>query len=731
MPRRKPSPSAPQFDDAAIIKFLGEDISRPSRSRELARMMGVPEREYRDFRARLKRLIAEGRLVRLKRGRLAPPDPLNLVVGKVVVRRGGNVFVRPEGQGDLTGDIFIRPRERMTALAGDRVMVRRHAQREGPSVEGEIIRIVERGNTPILGIFRQAKYFSYVVPDPPHPLREIYVVPSSAKSVKVGQQVIIQITDWEYPDQTPTGKILRILGFPDEPGVDMERVIASFQLPQKFPKEVLDEAKSYPEEITDPDLAGRRDFRGLVTFTIDPADAKDHDDAVSLERVGEIWRLGVHIADVTHYVREGSALDEEALERGTSVYLVDRVIPMLPERLSNELCSLKPKVDRLSVSCLIDLTDAGEMKRYEFCRSVIRSRAKISYDEVSAYFYNGVESKTVKPYLTLLDQMRTLSQTLRKNRFQNGALDIEAPEAKVHLDESGRPVEIVLRHSDHSHQLVEEFMLIANQCAAHMYLKRNRPCLYRVHAPPSQEKMEEFAGFVESLGYRFAVKGGVKPRQLARLLDKVREDPRKDMIHMVLLRSLMKAVYQPENVGHFGLAFAHYAHFTSPIRRYPDLWIHRHLIKMIDGAWSTEAQHRARAALSAIGKKTSERERLAEDAERESVRIKQIEYLESHIGEEFEGQISGFLEFGFFVSLKGVGADGLVRFSSIDDDYYTWEKERWHVKGRRSGRLFSLGDSVTVRLVKTDAERREVDLVLKESEKRPKGSGLPRGRRRR
>ncbi len=703
------------FDGERIIRFLAEEHGRPVRARELAKLMGVPEIEYGEFRAALRDLRAKGRIVRLKRGRIAPPDALNLVTGTVVTRRGGHLFCRVDGRGLLEGDVFIRPRERLTALAEDRVMVRLHPDRDGPSQEGEIIKIIERGTKPILGIFRRSQHFASVVPDSPHPLREIYIAPNATKGAEIGQQVMVQITDWEFPDQTPTGKITKVLGFPDEPGVDMERIIASYQLPQSFPPAVMAEVRAFSPDIQKSDLEGRDDFRDLVTFTIDPADAKDHDDAVSLEHLGTGWRLGVHIADVTRYVPEGSALDHEAFERGTSVYLVDRVIPMLPVRLSNNLCSLKPRVDRLTVSCMIDLSDDGQMKNYRFCRSVIRSQAKLSYGDVSEYFYKGQINRTVKPFLELLDDMRDVSQALRARRFANGGLDLIAPEYKVFLDEEGHPIRIELRKSDHAHQLVEEFMLIANQCAAHRFLRKELPGLYRVHAPPSQEKMDELAGFVTTLGYKLSSKGGVTSLKLGRLLQQVKDDPRRDMIHMVVLRSLMKAAYQPDNIGHFGLAFPHYAHFTSPIRRYPDLWIHRHILKILSGKWTVAEQNKAREALPDIGKKTSERERAAEEAERESVRIKQLEYLNAHIGDEFEGRISGFLEFGFFVTLQGVGTDGLVRFSGIDDDYYVWERDKWRVRGRRSGRTFTLGDSVKVRLIKTNAEKMEIDLVMSES----------------
>ena len=715
-----------------IIQFLTVSVGRPVKARELAKFMHIREADYPAFRAEIKQLLATGRLVFLKRGRIAPPDPLNLVVGTVTVRRGQHMFVRLDPREDDPAappeEIFIPVPDRLTALNGDRVMMRRRATREGPSPEGAIIRIIQRALKPIVGIYHKARHFSYVVPDAPHPLREIHVPPSQTNKAEVGQQVVVQITDWDSADATPSGQITDVLGFPNEPGVDIERIIGTFNLPRRFPVEALHEAKQFPDALGHEDLAGREDFRDLVTFTIDPFDAKDHDDAVSLERVGNHWRLGVHIADVSHYVTEGSRLDREAYERGTSVYLVDRVIPMLPERLSNGLCSLRQNEDRLTLSCMMDLSDEGEVVKYRFVNGVIRSRSKLDYETVMEYFRTGKPAPIAAPYTSELDSMRALSQKLRRKRFANGALDLDVPEAKVILDEAGHPVRIILRHSDESHQLIEEFMLVANQCAAHRFLRRNLPALYRVHAPPSPEKMEEFAGFVQNLGIRFSAEGGVTSKMLSRLLESTRDDPRRDMIHNILLRSLMKAVYQPENIGHFGLAFPHYTHFTSPIRRYPDLWIHRYLKKIEANSWKVAQQHKVRAALPAIGRQTSERERLAEEAERESVRIKQLEFLSAHLGDEFNGRISGFLEFGMFVSLEGIGADGMVRFSGIDDDFYVWEPERWRVRGRHRGRIFQLGDSVRVRLIRTNAERREIDLDIADIVPSPPDTKTPKNR---
>jgi len=711
----------PSFTPDQIVRFLVDGVGRPSRPRELARAMAIPEREYRAFRTVLKSLLADGRLVRLKRGRIAPPDPLNLAVGTIVVRRGGHMFSRVDrdDKSAVTAaqeEIFIRPRDRRTALDGDRVLVRRHAYRDGPSAEGAIVRILERANKPILGIYQRSRHFSYVVPEPSHPLREILVPQNATGGAEVGQQVMVSITEWGTSDVTPCGKITEVLGFPDDPGVDIQRIIAGYQLPRAFSRTVTAEAAAFPARLSPSALEGREDYRDILTFTIDPVDARDHDDAVSLQRVDSTWRLGVHIADVSHYVTDGSELDREAYERGTSVYLVDRVIPMLPVRLSNDLCSLRPQRDRLTMSCIMDVSDDGRILKFRFCNSVIRSSAKLAYVQVGEYFSSGKPDRAVTPMADTLDQMRSVSRTLRQRRMKEGSLDLEVPEAKVILDEEGHPTQIIYRRSDDSHQLIEEFMLAANQCAAAEFLRKTLPCLYRVHAPPSQEKMEEFAGFVETLGLRFSPKGGGISKKLSRLLEQTKDDPRRDMIHNILLRSLMKAVYQPDNIGHFGLAFPHYAHFTSPIRRYPDLWVHRHLKKIIAHSWKVSERHADAGALPVIGKQCSERERTAEEAERESVRIKQLEYLESRIGDEFTGRISGFLEFGFFVTITEAGIDGLVRFSGIDDDYYVWDRDRWCVRGRRRGRTFTLGDAVSVQLIRTDPVKREIDLVLADSQ---------------
>jgi len=694
-----------------VLSFFSGPDGRPIKRRELARELGVREREYPVFRMLIRELIKSGRLVKLKRGRLAPPDPLNLVVGTVSLRRAGYAFVAVEDRPDLKG-VYIPGRRTNTALDGDRVMVRLLPQTTGPSPEGEVIRVLARAGKPVVGTFGKTRYFAYVRPDMRFSFREVYVNPDQTKNARPGQQVLVSIDDWPAPDLTPQGHIVKVLGFPEDPGVDILRVIHDYDLPGNFPRPVHAEARALPDKIRKSDLAGRKDLRDAVCFTIDPKEAKDFDDAVSIEKTSSGWRIGVHIADVAHYVRPDTALDKEAYQRATSVYLVDRVIPMLPPRLSNNLCSLKPETDRLTVSCIAEVDSNGEVEKFELCNSVIHSQARLTYQQVMEYLQTGGKGRINPLVADSLSVMRQAAGALRKRRFAQGSLELELPEVKVILDKQGIPIRLELEKHDESHRLIEDFMLMANQCVATYFLRRNAPLLFRVHAPPDQEKIEEFAEFVSGLGYPFSVKGGVTTKKFSRFLRRIVDDPRRDLLTGLLLRSLMKAEYQPENVGHFGLGFNHYCHFTSPIRRYPDLWVHRHLKKLLANEWTVTQKKVVLRALPAAGRWTSDRERIAEEAERDSVRVKQLQYLARYVGEEYEGTISGFLDFGFFVTLDGVWVDGLVRFSGIDDDYYLYDQKNHKVVGRRRRRTFLLGDRVRVRVIKVDGGKREVDLIM-------------------
>jgi ribonuclease R len=507
--------------------------------------------------------------------------------------------------------------------------------------------------------------------------------------------------------------VVEVLGYPDERGMDILSLIKEFGLSLSFPQEVEQELEDLPERIDPKETKERLDLRKKNCFTIDPADAKDHDDAVSLEIKGDgNYVLGVHIADVSFYVKDRSALDGEALRRGTSVYLVDRVIPMLPERLSNNICSLKPHRNRLTYSVIMELTPEGDRVGYQIQKSVIKSKSKLNYDEVQKFFDSGEASINIKGLESDLVEMRKLSRKLLDKRLERGSLDFDLPEAHVVLGKDGRVQDIFEVARLESHRLIEEFMLIANRTVAEHISRLSVPFLYRIHEEPDQEKMESFSDFVSTLGYSFKATGRIRPKKIQRFLKSLEGKPEEELVNEILLRSLKKACYDPVNVGHFGLAFSHYTHFTSPIRRYPDLLVHRLLKQLQDGLYTVQQQSKMAGRLPKIGEITSERERLAEEAERESIKIKQIEFMQDKLGEEYEGIIAGVVPFGFFVRLDNLLAEGLVRVSSLDDDFYLLDEmgKRW--VGRRTRKVHKLGDRVKVQVIRVDKEQKEIDFIL-------------------
>ncbi len=704
-------------DQEKILEFMSKGVYRPLKLRELAKAMRISEREYGSFRRMVRSMLREGLLVKVKRGRLGLPDKLNLVVGSLVSAKKGYGFVVPE---DKSEDVYVRADDVGTALHGDKVVVRLYGRRKGPTREGAIIKVLKRARTNLVGTYHKAKFFNFVEPDDRRIPRDIYVAPVNSKEAQDGQKVLISLEEWIDPHLGPEGKIVEVLGYPDDPGMDILTLMKDYGLPLGFPEEVESEAYQLPQNIGKKELDRRTDFRNKNCFTIDPADAKDHDDAVSLERKSDgNYLLGVHIADVSYYVKENSVLDREALKRGNSVYLVDRVIPMLPERLSNDLCSLKPNRNRLTLSCLLELDPEGELVQYQIVEGVIRSKAKLNYDEVQRFFDGGKSTARLEGLEDDLLEMRKLSRKLLEKRIVRGSLDFDLPEAKVVLGKDGKVQKIFQVARLESHRLIEEFMLFANRTAARHVNRQALPFLYRVHEEPDQEKMERFCDFVASLGYSFKVSGKTRPKKIQRFLKSVEGSPEEELINEVLLRSLKKACYQPENIGHFGLAFGHYTHFTSPIRRYPDLLVHRILKEIQNGEYEFERQKQLLHRLPRIGDITSERERLADEVERESIKIKQIEYMEDKLGEEFEGLISGVVPFGFFVRLDRLLAEGLVRVSSLEDDYYVHDERRHRWVGRHNKRVFKLGDRVRVLVARVDKEEREIDFVLTDSKHYP------------
>jgi ribonuclease R len=693
-----------------ILEFMSQVAYRPVKLRELAKTMKIPEEEYGLFRRTVRCMLRDGLLVKVKRGRIGLPDKLNLVVGNLISAKNGYGFVVPEDKGE---DVYIKAEDIGTALHGDKVVVRLYGRRRGPTREGTIIKILKRARTNLVGTYHQGKFFNFVEPDDRRIQRDIYVNPINSQEAQDGQKVLVSMEEWIDPHLGPEGKIVEVLGYPDDPGMDILTLIKDYGLPLSFPEKVQNEVEELDKKIGKKELADRIDFRNKNCFTIDPADAKDHDDAVSLERkTNGNYLLGVHIADVSHYVKENSALDCEALKRGNSIYLVDRVIPMLPEGLSNDLCSLKPHRNRLAYSCLLELDPEGELVKYQIVESAIRSKAKLDYDEVQKFFDSGKSTARIGGLEDDLLEMKKLSQRLLEKRIAKGSLDFDLPEAKVILGKDGKVQEIFEVARLESHRLIEEFMLLTNQTVAKHVSRLGVPFLYRVHEEPDTEKMQAFSDFVATLGYSFKFSGRIPPKKIQRFLKSVEGKPEEELVNEVLLRSLKKACYQPQNIGHFGLAFAHYTHFTSPIRRYPDLLVHRLLKEIESKKYTFERQKQLLHRLPKIGEITSQTERLADEVERESIKIKQIEYMGDKLGEEYEGLISGVVPFGFFVRLDVLLVEGLIRVSSLEDDYYLFDERRHRWVGRHNKKIFKLGDRVKVLVTRVDKEQKEIDFIL-------------------
>jgi ribonuclease R len=641
----------------------------------------------------------------------------NRVVGTLRVTRRGIGFVRAEG---IDGDIMIAPKFMHTALHGDTVSVvifahpakHRRPQDDGAALEGEIVEVMTRTLTRVTGTVQEGRSFSFVVPDDARIGRDIYISKEDANKATHGDKVVVELLPWTDEHRNPEGVVLEVLGRSGDARVEVMSVARSFGLPERFPDASVREAEQLPGEIAESDLVGRVDCRSLVCFTIDPEDAKDFDDALSCEPLNHgAVRLGVHIADVSHYVREGTALDAEGYVRGTSVYMVNEVIPMLPERLSNDLCSLRPNVDRLTYSVFMEVNEGGSVDDYRIAKSVIRSARRFTYEEVQSII-NRADGEHAEQVLRL----QKLARVLLKRRMKQGSIDFDTGEVKFKFDASGLPTAIVKKERLDAHRLVEECMLLANKTVAeHIGKPRKgegvRPFLYRVHDVPDPGQLRDLAQFVKQFGFSLDARQGVPSKELQKLLDRIRGSEVENLINEVALRSMAKAVYSEKNIGHYGLAFPYYTHFTSPIRRYPDLVVHR-LLEAYERGVGGQTLSDNQKRLPEISRQTSARERLAMEAERASVKVMQVEYMKRHVGDEFEGVIGGVTSFGFFVEINDLLVEGLVRVRDLEDDYYLFDEKQYMLRGRSRGKIYRLGDHVRVRVVGVDPENRDIDFSI-------------------
>ncbi len=703
-----------------ILRFLEMHPDQIYKSRELAKHLGVANRDYQGFKRMVRQLAEEKKIFRHKGSKYGKSQKPTIVTGVLHVKTQGYGFVLRDDGGE---DVFVSQRNMNTALHHDKVKVLLWAQPVGKLPEGKVAEILERGHTKIVGTFQEAKTYNYVIPDELKITRDVLVHEKNRGEALPGQKVVVEITAWGDSRRIPEGKVVEVLGYPYEKGVDILSVAHGFDLPLAFPETVEEEVEKLPQEIPSSFKAGHLDLRSKLIFTIDPEDAKDFDDAVSLEHLPDgSLLLGVHIADVSKFVPPASALDREALRRGTSVYLVDRVVPMLPEKLSNDLCSLKPGEDRLTYSVLMKLTPEGVLKDYTIRESVIKSKYRLTYKQVQKIIdesKTGIKKEQGKSEdkdlrKTILDMLK-LSRKLNERWHKTGRIDFDAPEAEVILDERGRPVDIRIKERTESHKLIEAFMLLANRTVAeHIHHLRQEtahkfPFVYRVHEKPKGEKLEEFIRFVRVLGYTFNPGKKITPKKFQLLLQEVAGTKHEVIVEDIALRTMMKAVYSTRNAGHFGLAFKNYTHFTSPIRRYPDLTVHR-LLK----AYSKDKPEHPQlvARLSKICEISTEREIKAQEAERESIRAKQVEFMEDRVGDEFDGVISGVTSFGIFVEIPEYLVEGLVHISDLGDDYYIYDEKNYRLVGRDRNRVYALGNPVRVQVVRVLREMRKIDFVL-------------------
>ena len=701
-----------------LLGFMNEQAYKPMTLKELAYIFDINKKEIKDFQLVLNNMEDEGVIIKTRTNHYGIPERMGLIPGSLIGKQKGFGFVKPDIP-DMP-DIFIPLDGINGAMNGDKVIAKITKEKvEDKKCEGEIIRIIERANKTVIGIFEDSRNFGFVVPEDKRIYQDIFIPKSLKNGARGGQIVVAEITVWPDGRRNPEGRVIEIIGDKGDPGIEILTIMRKYHLPEEFPEEVLDFAEEVPETIPEAEYKRRLDLRGKKIVTIDGADAKDLDDAVNIEKLPNgNYRLGVHIADVTHYVRHKNLLDKEAFRRGTSVYLVDRVIPMLPRKLSNGVCSLNPKIDRLTLSCIMEIDGDGKVVDHNIAESIIKTSERMTYDDVTAILRDKDE-ELLKRYDYLVDDFKLMEELcgiLYKKRIQRGAIDFDFDEAKITM-ENGEPVDIRPYERAIANRIIEEFMLVCNETVAEHMFWANIPFVYRIHEDPDQEKLSHFSEFVHNLGYFVRMGAEIHPRMLQDIVLNVKGKKEETVVNTLLLRSLKQARYSPECVGHFGLAARYYCHFTSPIRRYPDLTIHRIIKDYINGGLTEKKLKTLYKFVEDASVQSSETERNADDAEREVDSLMFAKFMKNKIGEEFNGIISSVTNFGMFVELPNT-IEGLIHMSQLDDDFYIYDEKHLCLIGQRNKKVYRLGDEIKVRVSEVNVDAHEIyfEIVHDENE---------------
>jgi ribonuclease R len=705
MARKNQVKKSAGIDQKKLIEMIAGVMSKNPKQtynyKQLAARLQITEKEEkRALSEALLRMKKDGLAEERNHGKYVLKDVGGYVTGTIDLTKFGYAFVLSE---ESEEDVFIAARNLNTALHGDQVKVLLYARHKGKRPEGEVVEIISRSRASFVGTIELTPQFAFLIPDNKNMPFDLFIPLSKLNGAKQGQKAVARLVEWDQRSRNPMGEITEVLGYPGENDTEMHAILAEFGLPNKFPPEIEAAAEKISPDPTPEDIAARRDFRNVPTFTIDPEDAKDFDDALSISRLPNgNMEVGVHIADVTHYVKPGSVIEKEAQERATSVYLVDRTIPMLPEKLSNHICSLNPFEDKLTYSAVFELDSKANVVSEWFGRTIIKSDKRFSYGEAQKVIDTG-EGDMKEQLLTL----HNLAQNLRAKRFATGSFAFERIEVKFNLSESGVPLGILFREYGTSNQLIEEFMLLANRRVAEYVGKKlkGKTFVYRIHDKPNPEKLSSFSYFIKRFGYTLDtqdVKG--LPAAMNKLMDDVSGKKEQNVIETLALRSMAKAIYSTENIGHYGLSFSHYTHFTSPIRRYPDMMVHRLLTRYLEGQPTRDGDK-----FEKLCEYSSKRERLATDAERASIKYKQVEFMKDKMGQVFEGVISGVTEWGIYVEIIENQCEGMIALRELQDDFFEYDEENYSIRGRHSGKVYMLGDKINVEVVKADLQKRQLD----------------------